>query len=290
MSLIGLVLVLFAALLHATWNFLSKRVAGGSAFTWLCDCCGSCLWAPVVLIFIYFDRPHFTWAALGAIGVSALLQASYLFFLQRGYKIGDFSLVYPIARGCGAGGAMVGGVLILGESLSLLSGTGALILLSGILLIATSSAKAGAANKGDHRASIAYGLATGVCIMSYTLWDKTSVTTIGLAPILLYYGVVLLRTVALAPVAFSQRAQITELWRKHKASAMAVGILMFMGYVIVLSAMTFSNASIVAPVRETSILFGAIMGQGLLKEGDTKRRLIAAALIVLGLAGIIIGS
>jgi drug/metabolite transporter (DMT)-like permease len=290
MSLVGLGLVLFAALLHATWNFLSKRVAGGSAFTWLCDCCCMCMWAPVVLIFSYFDQPHFTWAALGAISVSAVLQASYLFFLQRGYKIGDFSLVYPIARGCGAGGAMVGGVLILGESLSLLSGTGALILLSGILLIATSSAKAGAANKGDHRASIAYGLATGVCIMSYTLWDKTSVTTIGLAPILLYYGVVVLRTVALAPVALSQRSQIAELWRKHKASAMAVGILMFMGYVIVLSAMTFSNASIVAPVRETSILFGAMMGQSLLKEGDTKRRLIAAALIVLGLAGIILGS
>ncbi len=135
MTLLGLGCVLIAALLHATWNFLSKRVQGGVGFIWLCDLCGVLLWAPAVAIFVISSRPTLSMQAVGAIGVSAVLQLAYLWSLQRGYRVGDFSLVYPIARGTGAGGAVLGAVLLLGERITLLGGLGAAGLLLGVGII-----------------------------------------------------------------------------------------------------------------------------------------------------------
>jgi drug/metabolite transporter (DMT)-like permease len=286
MNLLGLGCVLLAALLHATWNFLAKRVQGDVAFTWVCDLCGMLLWAPAVAIFVISSKPMLSPQAVGVIGVSSVLQIAYLWSLQRGYRVGDFSLVYPIARGTGAGGAVLGAVLLLGERITLLGGLGAAGLLLGILIISSGRQHVHAPHA---RQSIGYGLTTGLCIAAYTLWDKTAVTTVGLAPILLYYGVLWGRAALLAPIALQRWPMVQRHWQQHRREAIGITLLMCVSYVLVLTALTFTPASAVAPAREVSILFGVLIGHRLLAEGHAPRRLFAASLIVLGIIAIVLG-
>src|SRR5438128_1724714 len=119
MTTLALGCILIAAMLHATWNFLAKRVQGGIAFIWLSDLCGVVLLAPVAVVFVVATRSSLSTPALGAIFVSGALEMAYLWCLQRGYQVGDFSVVYPLARGTGSGIVVVGGALLLHERLTL---------------------------------------------------------------------------------------------------------------------------------------------------------------------------
>ncbi len=92
-------------------------------------------------------------------------------------------------------------------------------------------------------------------------------TAIGVAPILLYYGVLWGRVALLAPVALRRWPMVQQHWRQHKREAIGVTLLMCVSYVLVLTALTFTPASAVAPAREVSILFGALIGHRLLAEG-----------------------
>jgi drug/metabolite transporter (DMT)-like permease len=288
MSLFGLSLVLLAALQHASWNFLAKRVQGGLPFTWFCDVCGVLLWAPAIAVFVIVTKPAFAFESLGVILISVLLQTAYLWCLQNGYRVGDFSQVYPIARGVGAGGAVLGAVILLGERLTLLGGLGALALLSGMLIITTG---------GKHQRivrnslpGIGFGIATGMCTAGYTLWDKTAVASFGIAPMLLFYGVLAGRMTLLTPLAVRSWPTVQRHWQQHRYYGMGIALLMFGSYVLVLTAMTFTAASAVAPAREVSILFGTLMGQQLLAERYAARRLFGASLIVGGIIAIVLGA
>lgn len=288
MSLFGLSLVLLAALQHASWNFLAKRVQGGLPFTWFCDVCGVLLWAPAIAVFVIVTKPAFAFESLGVILISVLLQTAYLWCLQNGYRVGDFSQVYPIARGVGAGGAVLGAVILLGERLTLLGGLGALALLSGMLIITTG---------GKHQRivrnslpGIGFGIATGMCTAGYTLWDKTAVASFGIAPMLLFYGVLAGRMTLLTPLAVRSWSTVQRHWQQHRYYGMGIALLMFGSYVLVLTAMTFTAASAVAPAREVSILFGTLMGQQLFAERYAARRLFGASLIVGGIIAIVLGA
>lgn len=288
MSLFGLSLVLLAALQHASWNFLAKRVQGGLPFTWFCDVCSVVLWAPAIAVFVIVTKPAFAFESLGVILVSVLFQTAYLWCLQNGYRVGDFSQVYPIARGVGAGGAVLGAVILLGERLTLLGGLGALALLSGMLIITTG---------GKHQRivrnslpGIGFGIATGMCTAGYTLWDKTAVASFGIAPMLLFYGVLAGRMTLLTPLAVRSWPTVQRHWQQHRYYGMGIALLMFGSYVLVLTAMTFTAASAVAPAREVSILFGTLMGQQLLAERYAARRLFGASLIVGGIIAIVLGA
>jgi len=288
MSLFGLSLVLLAALQHASWNFLAKRVQGGLPFTWFCDVCSVVLWAPAIAVFVIVTKPAFAFKSLGVILVSVLFQTAYLWCLQNGYRVGDFSQVYPIARGVGAGGAVLGAVILLGERLTLLGGLGALALLSGMLIITTG---------GKHQRivrnslpGIGFGIATGMCTAGYTLWDKTAVASFGIAPMLLFYGVLAGRMTLLTPLAVRSWPTVQRHWQQHRYYGMGIALLMFGSYVLVLTAMTFTAASAVAPAREVSILFGTLMGQQLLAERYAARRLFGASLIVGGIIAIVLGA
>lgn len=290
MSLFGLSLVLLAALQHASWNFLAKRVQGGLSFTWFCDVCGVVLWAPVITVFVLVTKPAFAIESLGVILVSVLLQTTYLWCLQSGYRVGDFSQVYPIARGVGAGGAVLGAIVLLGERLTLWSGLGVVALLLGMLIITTGSNGKQQRVASSSLPGIGFAIATGLCTAGYTLWDKTAVASFGIAPMLLFYGVMAGRMTLLTPLAVRSWPTVQRHWQQHRYYGMGVAVLMFGSYVLVLTAMTFTAASAVAPAREVSILFGTLMGQQLLAEGQAARRLFGASLIVGGIIAIVLGA
>src|SRR5215207_1916787 len=101
MTVVALGLVLAAAFVHATWDWLAKRASGGAAFVWLTAALSTILYAPIVLIVLVVEYPQLGQIdALFIIG-SGIIHIGYFLTLQRGYQVGDLSLVYPLARGTG---------------------------------------------------------------------------------------------------------------------------------------------------------------------------------------------
>ncbi|MDY0395088.1 hypothetical protein RWE15_12490 [Virgibacillus halophilus] len=101
MSALALSLIVMSAFMHATWNYLAKRSAGGFAFVWLYMSVSTVIFAPFVIGLFFLQSISFGWMELAFIAGSALIHVVYALMLQKGYKIGDFSLVYPVARGIG---------------------------------------------------------------------------------------------------------------------------------------------------------------------------------------------
>jgi len=280
MTVFGFLLVLAAALSHATWNFLLKRVNGGAELVWLFSMMTAVLYLPAVIAVLATEDRHLgPEQALFIIG-SALLHLAYFLLLQVGYRKGDLSLVYPTARAVGPLLSVSFAVAFLGEtpSLQIVIGGGAIII--GVLCLNRRSGKT--VKKID--SSLAFGLGAGCLIGSYTVWDAYAVATLLVSPILLDYGSSLTRCVLLTPVALRRRKQMRSLWSHHKWAILGIAVFNPLAYILVLYALTFSPVVYVAPTRELSVLFTVALGAILLKEGDLARRMKWALLILIGVA------
>jgi drug/metabolite transporter (DMT)-like permease len=261
MTLFALVLVLVAAAFHATWNLLAKRVGdGGAVFVWLFGALSMLIYAPLAAVVVLLERPHLGPAALVFMFGSGVLHLGYFVLLQRGYAVGDLSLVYPLA--------------------------GILLLTVGVLLLTT---EPGSVRKAGWGRGVVYGLLTGGFIAAYTVWDKHAVSALLIPPLLQSWATTLVTTGLLTPLAVRHRGKVLALWRAHRVEALGVAVLSPLSYILVLTALVFTPVSYVAPAREVSILIGAAMGAGLLAEGDVRRRLAAAGVMVLGLAALALG-
>src|SRR5918992_6257053 len=116
MTLFALVLVLAAATFHATWNLLAKRVGeGGAVFVWLFGFLAALIYAPLAVVVVSLERPNFGPEVLVFMFGSGLLHLGYFVLLQRGYAVGDLSLVYPLARGTGPLLATAAAIVLFGE-------------------------------------------------------------------------------------------------------------------------------------------------------------------------------
>jgi drug/metabolite transporter (DMT)-like permease len=294
-SAAALALILIAALAHASWNLLSKQAsaAAGTVFIWLVAIAATVIYAPVVAVSVILARPNLTamnWIFMAGTG---LLQAGYFLFLQSGYRLGDLSLVYPIGRGTGALLAALAGVLILGERPGPVAEAGIGVIVAGIVLIglppradaAQSPAASPAARPARFRA-IAFALATGTFIASYTLWDKYAVSTLHTPPILQGYAAFPVMLVAFAPRALRSRPRPSAVWPSFQLQVVGAAVLAPLAYMLVLAALSFTAVSAVAPAREVSVLFGVVLGRRLLGEGGLPRKLAAATAIVAGIVAV----
>lgn len=283
MSLLAFGLIIISACMHATWNYLAKRSKGGTAFVWLYTAVSAIIYAPFVIFVLIYQDINIGWIGVGMIAGSAVIHLVYSLTLQKGYQIGDFSLIYPIARGTGPMLVAISAIFLYDEHLTPLGITGiALIVLSvfiitGGLHIFTQS---------NAFIPVAYGLLVGVIIASYTLLDKGAVNVFLVPPLLLNYGSIIGQLLLLSPVAKRNWKEIRSDWKQHRKEAIGVGVLNPLAYILILTTMVFTPVSHVAPVREISILFGAIMGTVLLSEGFGKRRIIAAGIMVVGIIAV----
>jgi drug/metabolite transporter (DMT)-like permease len=121
MTTLALALVLSSALIHATWNWLAKRASGGPAFVWWFGVIEVALYAPLVAVVLLRQRLSFEAVDLAFIAGSGVLHLGYFLSLQCGYRSGDLSLVYPLARGSGPVLAILAAILWLGERPSALA-------------------------------------------------------------------------------------------------------------------------------------------------------------------------
>lgn len=280
MSLAALFLIIISAFMHATWNYLAKRSDSGFAFVWLYMLVSMIVYAPFVVCMFFITEIHIGWIEMGFIVGSALIHLAYSLTLQKGYKIGDFSLVYPVARGTGPMIVAIAAVFIYDEKLTI-SGIIGISLIVGSVFVITGGLHG--LRKTNGFVPLIYGLVIGVIISGYTLLDKGAVGVFLISPLLLNYGAIVWQLIFLTPKAMRNWSNVKYDWLHHRKEAIGVGILNPLAYMLVLTAMTFTPVSYVAPVREVSILIGTIMGAKLLSEGFGIRRIAAASAMVVGI-------
>ncbi len=283
MNALALGLVLTAAVLHATWNLLAKRASGSSPFIWLYFAISTSLYAPIAIaVWLLWPQP-FTPIDIAFIVGNGLLHMFYFIVLQRGYRLGDLSVVYPLARGTGPLLSTMAAIIFLGERPTPVASAGIIIIVAGVFLAS-----------GFHRmrdatvrASVFYGLATGVSIAAYTLWDKHSMTALALNPILYDWGGNVVRFVLMSPVAVRRWGEVRAAYRDFRFEAIGIAVLSPLAYLLVLWALTWTPVSYVAPARELSIMFGTFYGIFFFKERERARqRVIAAALMLAGIVAL----
>src|SRR6185436_4282939 len=108
-------IVLLAAVAHAAWNFLAKGAQGGQGFVWLYTVAASVLYLPVLIAALAIDPGPLGWEAFVFMAGSGVLHTVYASLLQRGYRTGDLSLVYPLARGTGPLVSTIAAIAFFGE-------------------------------------------------------------------------------------------------------------------------------------------------------------------------------
>ena len=286
MPLSALGLVLLAALLHAIWNLAAKRAGGDHRFSFIAAAMVTVGWLPVVLwtgLGEVLQWSAWVWACVLA---SAVLHLVYFIVLLHGYRVSDLTVVYPVARGSGPLLTVLGAALWLNEPLSLTGGTGALLVCAGVFVIAGGPGLLRKAQEPAARArvlaGIRWGALTGAFIAGYTLVDGYAVKVLLVGPIVLDYLGNVLRLPFLAPAALRDRAALAQAWRTQWRHALVVAALGPLAYVLVLYAVKLAPLSHVAPARELSMLFAALLGGQLLGEGDRVLRLAGAACIAAG--------
>jgi len=288
MSALALIMVLGAALLHALWNLAAKRVSSGLPFVIATNLVIAPLYVPVIAVLLLWRQPHVPWAEMWVVVVSSLIKLGYALVLQHAYRKGDFSLVYPLARGTGPLLAVTAAILILGERPGPWALTGAACIIAGIYLL-TGGHRLLRADHAHLKEAVKFGLLTGVCIAAYSVWDAHAVAGRGIPPLLFDAGTGWVMLVILAPLAWRRRTEVATVWRQHRREVLIVSLLSPVAYVLVLTAITFTPLAHVAPVREVSMLFGALLGARLLREKDLKRRLVAAAAMAAGVILVAVG-
>ncbi len=285
MPISALVLVVVAAVLHATWNLWVKKAnAPGIAFVWLISVCSFLLYTPLVLGWHADALRTLTPTQWTAVLVSGALHIAYFTFLQKGYAAADLSVVYPVARGVGPLLASLAAMAWLGEPPSLLSIGGLLLIVAGTFTIAGGWALLRGGWSARLKAGLFWGSATGLCIAAYTVNDGRAVKLLGVAPLLFDWLSNAVRAAALTPLALLEPARVRDTLRRAWPWILGVAGVSPLAYILVLHAMTLAPVSHVAPARELSMLIAAFLGAKLLGEGDFRRRLAGAALIAGGVA------
>lgn len=279
-------LVLVSAFMHAAWNLLAKRAGGGMAMVWLFSTVAALLYLPLAIAVFIIQKPVMDTPQVIFIAGSVIIHIAYYFLLQRGYSSGDLSLVYPLARGTGPMLSIVGAVFLLGERPSAWVIVGALCVTAGVLILTGNPL----AIRGHAAATaITYGLLCGLSIAAYTLWDKQAVSVYAIPPLIFTWAGNAAQAFLLAPTAYRYRDRVADAWKNHRREVFGIGVLDSLSYILFLIALSVGTVSNLAPVRQTSILIGAFLGARLLSEEASRKRIIAAGVMLLGLVALAFG-
>lgn len=272
--------VLLAAALHAGWNTLIKIHGDRMIVMAVVTCFGS-MFSLLFIPFVEFPNS----ASLPFLGLAILLHTAYHLFLPIAYNHGDLGQVYPIARGSAPLLVTVGALVIAGEQLAPLAVLGVMFLTSGVMALTFERG-----GRFWHRPkAVLYALMTGVLIASYTVVGGLGVRQAGTV-----LGFAVWLTVANGLLTFL----IVYMWKGGKTFIVAKqncvtgllgGIMQVSAYWIIVWALAFAPMAAVSALRETSVLFAAMISTFILKEGFGVWRFISAGLISLGLIATKVG-
>lgn len=265
--------VLTAAALHAGWNALLKIGLDRYLTASLIQIGAGCAALPALP---FFDLPLA--AAWPCIAISALLHIGYNIFLSRAYQHGDLSQVYPIARGSSP---LLVAVLALlaGDTLQTTQWLALLVLVGGIWLMAW---RGGHSNASLNGSLLLNALATAACIAGYTLADALGARSNGDAIGYALWLFVVNGLVATLIITLRRGPRIFLQLGPHWRGGLGGGAMSMLAYSLVIWATTQAPVAIVSALRESSVVFALLIGWLLLKENMPPLRLLACAVIALG--------
>ena len=285
MTAVSLILVLLAAVAHASWNLLLKRADDPEVFAWCLLVVATVLLAPLGVVLLFYNSVDVTglWFILATI----VLHVLYFNLLARGYVQGDLSLVYPVARGMGPMLVPVLAVVFLNEKIEPLAIGGIAAIIGGIYTISWWG--------NFHQllrspllflksAGMRYAVLTGLTIAAYSIVDKEGVGHV--QPLLYMYFLTIGTATMLAPYVLFHKGvkSVRTEWRANAVPITIAGLFTFAAYGLVLTAFSLSRVSYVAPAREVGIVIGVMLGVFLLKEPFGLGRLLGSGFVVAGLA------
>jgi drug/metabolite transporter (DMT)-like permease len=267
--------VLISALLHASWNAIVK--SGTDKFLDMAMVAAvAALVSACMLPFLPMPSPE-SWPYLAA---SAGIHVAYFALVAAAYRTGELSYVYPIMRGTAPLLIAIAAALLLAEWPGPGGWSGILMISAGILLLAVNQWRRG----GFELSQTLFALGNAAVICFYTLVDGTGARLSGNAfsyvSWMLVLNAILLLGFVFVRHPGSLRRQIAERWRP----ALGGGLCTWASYAIALWAMTQAPIAMVAALRETSVIFGTILGAVLLREKFGAPRYAAALLVCAGAA------
>jgi drug/metabolite transporter (DMT)-like permease len=261
--------VLGGALLHAVWNTLVKSSQDKELDTYAVAA-GSGAIALFALPFVAAPAP----AAWPWIAASSAVHILYFLFLAGAYRHGELSYVYPVMRGGGPMIVAATGALAFAETLRAGEWLGVLLICGGVLALASGA--------HDRRATL-FAVANAAVIGAYTLIDATGARASGAPVGYALWFFVAMAVVVLAIGTARRGGALPRYLAHHWARTLAGGACSVGSYGIALWAMTRAPVALVAVLRETSVIFAAVLAALVLKEKLTRRRLLATGAVLAGL-------
>jgi drug/metabolite transporter (DMT)-like permease len=219
-------------------------------------------------------------SGLPFVAASVGIHALYFWALGRSYRYGDFSRVYPMARGLGVALVPLIALPVFGERLSWLGSLGIGLVVLGIVWLSRHPAAARASAGTGIGAGTLWAVVTGLTIASYSLVDKAGVARLHPMPYIALMGLGL--SAVLSPVVLADRQALAHEWRQRWRTILVASAMNLTSYLLVLFAFRLSKVGYVVASRELSILFSAFIGSLWLGEGRLAPRLAGASVVLAG--------
>lgn len=275
--------VLLAAVLHSAWNAIAKAIPDRLASSTMIAL--AYLVAGAVGATVLGVPAQQAWPFVVA---SAALQTCYLLLLTTSYKHGDFSKVYPLARGLAVLLVTAVSVSFLAEKLSLLQLTGVAVVAGSLLTLALAR---GQANAAASRKGTFFAVLTGASISAYTLVDGVGVR-LSDAPLAYIAWLFLLQGLLIPVVCWRlarERRTFARRVAKYWKPGFAGGLVSMLAYGIVVWAQNQAPLALVSALRETSVLLAGVIGAVFFKERFSHLRLALTSVAVAGIVALQLG-
>lgn len=274
----ALVLVLTAAVLHSTWNALTKQAQHQLCFLWSAVTLATVLFAPAAVPMLVSDGIAPT--AWPYVIATIVLHALYFYALGRAYHSGQFSVVYPVARGFGVALVPAIAIIVFDEWPSPLGAAGVGLVVLGIVALHLASAPRPGLGLAGLGAGTWWAMATGLTTAAYSLVDKAGVARLHPLPYisLMFLGM----SLALLPIVARESEALRREWRTNWRTIVAASVMTLLAYLLVLFAFRLSKTAYVVAARETSIVLSTLIGTLWFREGRFMARLAGAAVILGG--------
>jgi drug/metabolite transporter (DMT)-like permease len=278
MPLTALGLLLAAAMMHTTWNLLVKRAKEKQVFIWCSLIAGVIIFSPLL-----FTSPLSLVSIWPYLLSSAFVEVIYYITLIRAYENGDFSLVYPMARGAAPAFLLIWATFFLGERLRFFGLIGITLLVFGLIIVGGKTWWTLRKTSGFSKSALALALGVACCISIYTAIDGAAVHHVSPLP----YTVLVIALAALfitpAVVKRYGNDAIANEWRANWLRITLVGLFTLLAYMLALKAYTIARVSYAGSVREISVVFAAFVGWRWLGESFGAIRLVGAMFIFAGI-------
>lgn len=266
-------LVLLAAIFHASWNAIAKS-SGDFLLTFSVLSGVAGVAGAMLAVASPMPAPE-SWPYIAA---STLVQFAYYAFLNFAYRVGDLSVVYPLARGSAPALVAIGGAIFAGEALGGQTLAGVLVVSLGIASLAFTSRRG-----QSEPLAIVYAFATGLTIGTYTVIDGLGVRLSGSPGGYVGWLFMAAGGLTFLFITLLKGRGSVRIYAPYLARGTIGGILVIAGYGMVVWALSLGAMAPVAALRETSVIFAAIFGAVFLSEPFGRSRIIAATVVVAGL-------